>query len=67
MHRAHAALATHQWKYRTYPCGECGNAVTFNSTACDICNTWHHRECVGMNLTTGPTEQYLKVATKILK
>ena len=44
MHRARTALATHQWKYRTYPCGECGNAVTFNSTACDICNTWHHRE-----------------------
>ena len=34
-----------------YPCVECGKAVAINSTACDICNTWYHRECSGMNST----------------
>ena len=34
-----------------YTCGKCGNAVAINSIACDICNTWYHREYAGMNLT----------------
>ena len=34
-----------------YLCGECGNAVTINSIACDICSTWYYCECAGMNLT----------------
>ena len=41
-----------------YPCGECGKAVALNSIACDISNTWYHRECAGMNLTI--FESYVK-------
>ena len=26
--------------------------MAINSIVCDICNTWYHRECAGMNLTT---------------
>ena len=41
-----------------YPCGKCGKAVAINSIACDICNTWYHRECAGMNSTI--FESYVK-------
>ena len=41
-----------------YPCGDCGKVVAINSTACDICNSWCHCQCAGINLTI--FESYIK-------
>lgn len=41
-----------------FPCGECGKAVKWSKTvlsvACTECETWYHKDCLGMN-----TEIYL--------
>ena len=41
-----------------YPCGDCGKVVAINSIACDICNSWCHCQCAGINLTI--FESYIK-------
>ena len=31
-----------------YPCGHCTKPAKTDCVACDTCDTWYHRKCVGM-------------------
>ena len=31
-----------------YPCGQCNKAVKLDSVACNTCDRWYHRKCLGM-------------------
>ena len=31
-----------------YPCGHCMKPARTDCVACDTCDTWYHRKCVGM-------------------
>ena len=43
----------HPKKEKKFPCGICERAVTWSRTkpsvACDDCNTWYHKSCIGMS------------------
>ena len=39
-------------RHPKYPCGVCGYACKTGVIACDECNKWIHKECIGMSTST---------------
>ncbi|KAL3865867.1 hypothetical protein ACJMK2_043216 [Sinanodonta woodiana] len=35
-------------KTTKWPCRRCQEDYVFDSVCCDMCNTWHHYECIGL-------------------
>ena len=35
-------------KTTKWPCGRCQKDCVVDSVCCDICDTWHHYECIGL-------------------
>lgn len=35
-------------KTTKWPCGRCQKDCVVDSVCCDMCDTWHHYECIGL-------------------